>query len=472
MRRRINKLVDKVLDRSASPSPAPTKRTSKVKDPSNALVDRHVDLGDGHASLKESYKNIQNVSLGEAIAKLTDLVDLVDTTLDSARLIKLDNELKLLSDTISSIPKVEDSSGSDDRVDKLASDIDIATKKACAHVPQDSSGRQIGALLSDMDILTSLGDDLHMAITFFSASMPSITRRQLRLEFVDGVPAVGLKGAIGGLVSVLEAINKLVDNDDDLVNLMNHIKRLVQIVTAPLGTTDNKQVDAALQKRIDNLTSDIKIITSEAEKLRTQNTANKFMGNADNAAAISRLVKPIDQAVDRVQLAGSTRLEKKMDEGMVRIENVIGRVEARTLDAAEEPALNVIQPRADNAKYDSHSQTSLSFCLQNTRVALLNEIFNWVNDPEGRPMFWLNGMAGTGKSTIARTVAKGLDDRGLLGASFFFSRDEEDRQCTVRLFPTIAYQLARSVPPLREHIVAVANPDVCVTSMMQKQMVS
>ncbi|KAG8964294.1 hypothetical protein FRC03_001947, partial [Tulasnella sp. 419] len=158
-----------------------------------------------------------------------------------------------------------------------------------------------------------------------------------------------------------------------------------------------------------------------------------------------------------------------MDEGMVRIENVIGRVEARTLDAAEEAALNAIQPRADNAKYDSHSQTSLSFCLQNTRVALLNEIFNWVNDPEGRPMFWLNGMAGTGKSTIARTVAKGLDDRGLLGASFFFSRDEEDRQCTVRLFPTIAYQLARSVPPLREHIVAVANPDVC-TSMMQKQM--
>ncbi|KAG8964293.1 hypothetical protein FRC03_001946 [Tulasnella sp. 419] len=176
-----------------------------------------------------------------------------------------------------------------------------------------------------MDILTSLGDDLHMAITFFSASVcPDIgsqnalnyktaaTAREVSgrvvgvlkivKEFVDGVPAVGLKGAIGGLVSVLEAINKLVDNDDDLVNLMNHIKRLVQIVTAPLGTTDNKQVDAALQKRIDNLTSDIKIITSEAEKLRTQNTANKFMGNADNAAAISRLVKPIDQAVDRVQV--------------------------------------------------------------------------------------------------------------------------------------------------------------------------
>ncbi|KAG8947601.1 hypothetical protein FRC03_000987 [Tulasnella sp. 419] len=78
-------------------------------------------------------------------------------------------------------------------------------------------------------------------------------------------------------------------------------------------------------------------------------------------------------------------------------------------------------------------------------------------------------MAGTGKSTIARTVAKRFDESHRLGASFFFSRDEDDRRTANLVFPTIAQQLARRIPSLREHIIKAATPEVC-TAMIRTQL--
>ncbi|KAL4766716.1 hypothetical protein BDW60DRAFT_201961, partial [Aspergillus nidulans var. acristatus] len=42
-------------------------------------------------------------------------------------------------------------------------------------------------------------------------------------------------------------------------------------------------------------------------------------------------------------------------------------------------------------------------------------------------IFWLSRMAGTGKSTIARTVAQYFKKDGILGASFFFKRGRGDQ---------------------------------------------
>ena len=50
-------------------------------------------------------------------------------------------------------------------------------------------------------------------------------------------------------------------------------------------------------------------------------------------------------------------------------------------------------------------------------------------------------MAGTGKSTIARTVAQSFASRGQLGASFFFKKGEGERGKASRFFTTIASDL-------------------------------
>ena len=61
-------------------------------------------------------------------------------------------------------------------------------------------------------------------------------------------------------------------------------------------------------------------------------------------------------------------------------------------------------------------------------------------------------MAGTGKSTIARTVAREYDDKEHLGASFFFSRGKGDISHAGKLFTTIAVQLAKKSPSLKSCI--------------------
>ena len=55
----------------------------------------------------------------------------------------------------------------------------------------------------------------------------------------------------------------------------------------------------------------------------------------------------------------------------------------------------------------------------------------------------LDGLAGIGKSTVARTVAQETHRCGLLGASFFFSRNEDDRKSAKLFFGTIAFQLSQ-----------------------------
>jgi len=69
-----------------------------------------------------------------------------------------------------------------------------------------------------------------------------------------------------------------------------------------------------------------------------------------------------------------------------------------------------------------------------------------------RCIFWLNGLAGTGKSTISRTVARRYNEQKLLGASFFFSRGGGDVSHAGKFFTSLAVQLAFNIPSLRQYI--------------------
>jgi hypothetical protein len=83
---------------------------------------------------------------------------------------------------------------------------------------------------------------------------------------------------------------------------------------------------------------------------------------------------------------------------------------------------------------------------------LLQEIYSWADGQDERCIFWLNGLAGTGKSTIARTVAHRYFHQNRLGASFFFSRGGGDVSHASKFFTSIAMQLARNVPQIQRFI--------------------
>jgi hypothetical protein len=105
----------------------------------------------------------------------------------------------------------------------------------------------------------------------------------------------------------------------------------------------------------------------------------------------------------------------------------------------EEKLLDPLQP-VGRAIYEAQDGDR---CLDGTRKSILRKLLAWCQDTEGPRVFWLSGMAGTGKSAIARTFCETLDHSSLLGGSFFCSRLGSDRRNDVsRIFPTLAHSLA------------------------------
>ena len=100
--------------------------------------------------------------------------------------------------------------------------------------------------------------------------------------------------------------------------------------------------------------------------------------------------------------------------------------------------------------------------MRGTRVDVLLELEHWLKDKQDHRVFWLNGLAGTGKSTIAQTFAEITFADGILGASFFCSRYSEARSNLKSIFPTLAFQLAYRYTQFRERLLRVlrANPSV------------
>src|ERR1700733_1457747 len=84
-----------------------------------------------------------------------------------------------------------------------------------------------------------------------------------------------------------------------------------------------------------------------------------------------------------------------------------------------------------------------ALCFEGTRVELIEQIMGWSIDyNERQSIYVLYGVAGIGKSTVAKSVSRRAAAIGILGASFFFSRSESNRKTAQSLFPTLAYQLA------------------------------
>lgn len=85
-------------------------------------------------------------------------------------------------------------------------------------------------------------------------------------------------------------------------------------------------------------------------------------------------------------------------------------------------------------------------CLPGTRTEILKTLDTWLLDPQEFRIFWLNGMAGTGKSTIADSLYATARDHGAHVAGFFCSRESNTASVIHHIIPHLAYQLAYAHP--------------------------
>jgi hypothetical protein len=125
--------------------------------------------------------------------------------------------------------------------------------------------------------------------------------------------------------------------------------------------------------------------------------------------------------------------------------------------------LEELLDRLGPVKTAFHDRNEAPSCLEGTRVQLLEDISTWMKNPSEKQIYWLTGVAGTGKTTVAQSVAHMASELNIFEASFFFSHASEDRQEYKKVIPTLAYQLAR-YDILRSSIVTAINADMDVST--------
>ncbi|KAG9097865.1 hypothetical protein FRC06_007095 [Ceratobasidium sp. 370] len=134
------------------------------------------------------------------------------------------------------------------------------------------------------------------------------------------------------------------------------------------------------------------------------------------------------------------------------------RVNVQALRAAEidriQAKLRELKP-VDLASYDPARK-----CIAGTREDIINEIGAWaLRSDAGPSLAWVQGLAGLGKSSIAASVCRQLDEKHALACSFFCKRDNPELRDPRRVLTTIIYGLARQWEAYGEAVIAVIRED-------------
>lgn len=143
--------------------------------------------------------------------------------------------------------------------------------------------------------------------------------------------------------------------------------------------------------------------------------------------------------------------------------------------------MSFLSTYAKYAQYDS--SIVRRGCLEGTREGILGDAYDWITkssemakaitrmdasagsmagaDTSGH-FLWITGFAGTGKTTIAYSLAEKCSKDDILGANFFCSRSDAECSDPSRIFVTIARQLCQFYSPYKEKVAAALkkNPDI------------
>ncbi|KAJ1299684.1 hypothetical protein OPQ81_011076 [Rhizoctonia solani] len=118
-------------------------------------------------------------------------------------------------------------------------------------------------------------------------------------------------------------------------------------------------------------------------------------------------------------------------------------------------------PSSPSAWFNSNAGAELKRreCTPGTRVNVLANLLAWANSYTMGIVYWLNGMAGTGKTTIAYSLCTELANQHQLAASFFCSRLRDECRNVNMIIPSIAYQLAKFSSSFQSALLTVLEED-------------
>ncbi|QRV84492.1 WD repeat-containing protein [Ceratobasidium sp. AG-Ba] len=183
----------------------------------------------------------------------------------------------------------------------------------------------------------------------------------------------------------------------------------------------------------------VKALNHETERIDNQRTKSPlgYIAARQNIGEVLRCYKRVQSLVQQIYLnmhAQSLMLLEEQDINN-RIEKLLPCHAAR---------YNSSEAEAYGSETEFRGK-----CALNTRLEVLEKFRVWRDDAQGEKIFWLNGMAGTGKTTVSYSLCQQLESETRLAANFFCSRLLSNCHRVELIIPTLAYQFASFSPTFR-----------------------
>ncbi|KAJ8462319.1 hypothetical protein ONZ51_g10978 [Trametes cubensis] len=303
-----------------------------------------------------------------------------------------------------------------------------------------------------------------------------ISALKITKEMASACPPLRL--AVEALLIVLEAYKGYSEATEAIETLLSRIQPLNDILEKVQSNGDCPQ---ALKDRLTVLASKVTEVVKAAKEVQSTRWILQLMNSANYMEKTESWMKMLDWHIRSFVLEGTIMLELTVNQGIISMNSRFNQVVEginelhKGLDILAHDALyRSLRPVIEAELY--YGSSVHVQCHENTRMEVLATLCSWLHPGHprlatlpapvvralsDRSIVWLHALAGSGKSTIALTVAGWWEKDELLGASYFCARDGQRSNINC-IFRTIAYQLALRFSVFREHLTKIleAHPNL------------
>ncbi|KAH7903424.1 hypothetical protein BJ138DRAFT_1193733, partial [Hygrophoropsis aurantiaca] len=277
------------------------------------------------------------------------------------------------------------------------------------------------------DQIGNLVDDTESVIQVWSLLLEKI---HTVIQLVDDIAEIHPYAKMAwSIVSIIpKTFIAQIHRDDAIVTLLESLDGMC----ACIDEVKDLQANQPQQKIIAQMTCQIiecaSFIKNYAEN---HNFGRRLFANLSIFSNTDEQIRSYNSTIQSLQQALQAKTILQSGIGILHILDVVQN-QAAIID------LNDI-PYASGAKYQMEK-----LCLPGTRKDIIDSICEWVNNEDNKTprVMFLAGVAGSGKSAIAHTVAQIFHELKLLGSSFFFDQSKAAVLHPGILFSTIARDLA------------------------------
>ncbi|GAB1524878.1 hypothetical protein RhiTH_008034 [Rhizoctonia solani] len=345
----------------------------------------------------------------------------------------------------SSTPDIQNIIASTDRLSHAVSSNSLLAPSVlnAVAVPHKSPSSQISTLIPELAIEQSHGhDELPPTRTTTepvedSKAWTSLLASLNKLKGIARlIPSVA--DAAGVLLDCFDTIEAAAKSQQDYEDLATELAVLSDILAQQIEGMGSEAVS--------------KCVSGVAQYVRVPNT--QAMTDRD-ISAIGRQAEEIKKKRGRAKerrLQQASSDEKDVMRHYRRIQSLFRQLQANlsmnTWSVANDLMVNTrlegLGPEKQ-AAYDSALSETVGrrTCTEGTRTKVISDLVEWAHDKNAPAIYWMNGMAGTGKTTIAYSFAEWLKQHELLAGSFFCTRTSAACRDVAKIVPTVVYQLAR-----------------------------